>query len=247
MGEPWSQEYGQDCPSSTLAKIDGKFLSKQLTYVLQTARGAVMLQSIRYRVAYCVMTVGAAILPIVMASVLVGCGGSDPVAPAPVSVSSSVTATIGPNGGTVTGPGGVQVEIPQGALNTDTTIGITRNPSGAPAPFDAGNAPAGPIYEFTPHDIVFNTPNTIRIPVPAGAVASQIFMASLGGNWAATNATAVGGFAVIQRNSFSFSLTAGVCRIPAGSPPDPHPCVYPSGGASIDPTSSATLTQIAPG
>jgi len=206
-----------------------------------------MLQSIRNRVVCCVMTVGAAILPVVMAAALVGCGGNDPVVPAPVSGSSSVTATIGPNGGTVTGPGGVQVEIPAGALSANTIIGITRNPSGAPASLQVGNAPAGPIYEFTPHGIVFTTPVTIRIPVPPGAVASQVFMASLGGNWAATNATAVGGFAVIQRNSFSFSLTAGVCQIPAGSPPDPYPCVYPSGGASIDATSSATLTQIAPG
>lgn len=92
-----------------------------------------MVQSICNRVAHGVMTVGAAILSAAMAAVLVGCGESDPVAPAPVSVSSSVTATAGPDSGTVTGPDDVQVEIPQGALSTDTTIGITCNLSGAPS------------------------------------------------------------------------------------------------------------------
>ncbi len=41
--------------------------------------------------------------------------------PAPTS---SVTATIGTAGGTVTGPNGVQVVIPAGALDGNTTIGI---------------------------------------------------------------------------------------------------------------------------
>lgn len=195
-----------------------------------------------------VKTARVAILPLFMATIVAGCGKSDPVSVAPTSNSVSVTATINPAvGGTVTHPDGVQVVIPAGALSQATPISITSNPSGPPASLQVGNAPAGPIYEFTPHDIVFNTPVTIRIPLPPGAVASQVFMASLGGNWVATNATEVGGFAVIQRNSFSFSLTAQACVTPVGSPPDPYRCTYPSGGVAIDTTSSATLTQLAPG
>lgn len=85
---------------------------------------------------------------------LAGCGGSNTAAPPSASGSTAVTATIGPAGGTVTGPDGVQVVIPPGALSSDTTIGIARTSAGAPAPLQEGNAPAGPVYEFTPHDLV---------------------------------------------------------------------------------------------
>ena len=68
-----------------------------------------------------------------------------------------VTASIGPAGGTLLGPDGVEVEFPVGALIEETLVGIARSAAGAPsAPTD--NLSAGTIYEFTPHDIVFNKP-----------------------------------------------------------------------------------------
>ncbi|MEI6226574.1 MAG: hypothetical protein WCS72_17660, partial [Deltaproteobacteria bacterium] len=48
-----------------------------------------------------------------------GSGGGD--------AATSATAVIGPAGGTLTGPDGVQVVIPPGALNQATTIGIARS------------------------------------------------------------------------------------------------------------------------
>ena len=124
-------------------------------------------------------------------------------------------------------------------------LGIVRNPPvGAPAPLQEGNAPAGPVYEFTPHDLVFNVPVTIRMPVPANGVGLEVFMASLGADWQVNNATLVNGFAEWQRNSFSFSMAGLAC---APQPGDQYPCSYPSGGATVTATPSTAITQIAPG
>ncbi|MDP1948777.1 MAG: beta-propeller fold lactonase family protein [Nitrospirota bacterium] len=182
-----------------------------------------------------------------MLAMVAGCSSGDTAAPAPAtSAPSAVSSVISPAGGTVTGPDGVQVVIPAGALVADTTIGIARNPAGAPLPLQEGNAPAGPVYEFTPHDLVFNVPVTIRMPVPANGVGAEVFMASLGADWQVNNATLVNGFAEWQRNSFSFGMAGLACAIPVGST-DPYPCAYPSGGATVEATAGAAITQIAPG
>ncbi len=179
-----------------------------------------------------------------VAAIVTGCGGGgdDP----PPAAATSASAVIGPAGGTLTGPDGVQVVVPAGALSGNTTIGIARNATGAPAPLQEGNAPAGSIYEFTPHDVVFNIPVTIRIPVPANAASSEVFMASLGGDWMVNSATLNGAYAEWQRNSFSFGMAGLACFIPTGST-DLYPCAYPSGGATVTATPGAAITQIAPG
>jgi hypothetical protein len=63
----------------------------------------------------------------VLAAALAGCGGSDsggyvitPPAPPGTPPPSAVTAVVGPAGGTVTGPDGVQVIVPAGAFSTGT-------------------------------------------------------------------------------------------------------------------------------
>ncbi|NOT97118.1 MAG: hypothetical protein HOP00_12535 [Nitrospira sp.] len=179
---------------------------------------------------------------VMMLAMVAGCSSGNTAAPAPAtSAPSAVSSVIGQAGGTVTGPDGVQVVIPAGALSADTTIGIARNPAGAPLPLQEGNAPAGPVYEFTPHDLVFNVPVTIRMPVPANGVGAEVFMASLGADWQVNNATLVNGFAEWQRNSFSFGMAGLACAPQAG---DLYPCSYPSGGATV---TSAAITQIAPG
>jgi len=182
-----------------------------------------------------------------MLAMVAGCSSGDKAAPAPATSAPSaisISSVIGPAGGTVTHPDGVQVVIRPGALSADTTIGITSNPSGAPAPLQEGNAPASPIYEFTPHEIVFNTPVTIRWPVPVGAVSSEVFIASLGADWVVNNATPNGTFAEVQRNSFSFGMAGLACAPQAG---DQYPCAYPSGGATVAATPGTAITQIAPG
>jgi 6-phosphogluconolactonase (cycloisomerase 2 family)/alpha-tubulin suppressor-like RCC1 family protein len=184
------------------------------------------------------------ILVLFVAMALTACGGGGDDAPPPAS--SSASAVVGPAGGTVNGPDGVQVVVPAGALSTNTTIGIARGSAGAPAVLQEGNAPAGPIYEFTPHGVVFNTPVTIRIPVPANAASTEVFMASLGEDWQVNDATAVGGYAQWQRNSFSFGMLGEACAIPIGNT-DPYPCVYPKGYARASATPASAITQVALG
>ena len=48
-----------------------------------------------------------------------------------------VTGVIGPAGGSLVGPDGVEVHIPAGALAQPTTIGIARSPGGWPEPLIA--------------------------------------------------------------------------------------------------------------
>jgi hypothetical protein len=116
-----------------------------------------------------------------VAAALAACGGDDDApAEAPPTAVTAVTAVIGPQGGTVDGPDGVQVVVPPGALAQPTTIGIARASAGSPSALPADNPPAGAIYEFTPHDLVFNAPVTLRMPVPAGAAGAEVFMSSVG-------------------------------------------------------------------
>ena len=120
------------------------------------------------------------------------------------------TAKIGPMGGTLTATDGTQVVIPAGALDADTTISVKLSSAGSPAlPEDLT---PGPIYEFTPHDIVFNKPVILRVPVPAGVDDTVVLMASPGGEWQAHEATVTDGYAEWQRNSFSWGIVALECR-----------------------------------
>ncbi len=174
-----------------------------------------------------------------LAALLGACGGDDEAAvntdPAP-----AVSAVIGPQGGTVDGPDGVQVVIPAGALSQPTTIGIARSSAGAPTP-PAGNPPTAAIYEFTPHDLVFNAPVTLRMPVPNGTANADVLMASPGEDWQAVGATLDGNVASWQRNSFSWGLIS-FCSVPTGST-DPYPCVLPRGHAVANATPAAALAR----
>ena len=150
---------------------------------------------------------------------------------------------IGPQGGTVGGPDGVQVIVPPGALSQPTTIGIARNSAGAPAA-PTGNPAVGSAYEFTPHDLVFNKPVTLRMPVPAGAVGSELFMASPGADWEVVQAAVTGR---CRRMAAQQLLVRddGRCLRPSGAQPQsrPLPCVYPMGSASVSATPAAAITR----
>ncbi|MDO9435644.1 hypothetical protein [Hydrogenophaga sp.] len=163
-------------------------------------------------------------------------GSSTPEAPGSVSV------VIGPAGGTVTGPDGVQVLIPAGALRTNTTIGIARTRAGAPAP-DAMLATQGTVYEFTPHGIAFEVPVTVRYPL-AGLASPEVWMASADTAWSQIEAIIGGGFASVERNSFSWGYVVTACSIPANSPPNPDGCFSPRGGTTLAANPANALTRI---
>src|SRR5262245_57995706 len=112
----------------------------------------------------------AAVALLAMAALLSACGGSGEGTPA--AVPTEVSAVIGPAGGTVDGPDGARVVIPAGALSADTTITIARRSTGAPTVLPDGFTPNGATYEFTPHDILFKQPVTIRVPYTANPQAT---------------------------------------------------------------------------
>ena len=188
-----------------------------------------------------------------MALALTGCGG-DVKDGAGAASPASTTATVGVEGGTVNGPDGVQVVIPAGALSKPTVIGIARSAVGAPTtlPEDYPATAATPIYEFTPHDVVFNKPVTIRIATSSNAPNAQIFMASPGEEWQASDARISSDFAEWQRNSFSWGFFPFVCSpvniAPySSSNPDPYPCSIPSGYVSASATPTAAITKVTTG
>lgn len=128
----------------------------------------------------------------------------------------------------MTGPDGMQVVFPEGALDRPTEIGIARvsgASAGVPGRSDA--FPGGEfVYELTPHDVQFNLPVTLSTPVSAtlGATSTpQIFMASPGEGWSPKNATLSNGTATWERTSFSYAYP-GVCFVPTSMAGDPFWC-----------------------
>ena len=173
------------------------------------------------------------------AALLVSCGGGSGTAPVPAT---SASAVIGAAGGTLTGPDGVQVIIPPGALNADTTIGIARSSAGAPATPEAYPV-AGYMYELTPHGLTFNSLVTVRAPLPAGATTPQVFMASQGEGWKLLDAQVVNGMAEWTRNSFSNLYIGTACFIPTAMNGDPYWCAHERSFATIAATPAVAMVQ----
>lgn len=180
-------------------------------------------------------------LSLLMLAIMAGCNSGDSPTATPSSTASSVSMIIGPAGGTITHPSGVQVLIPAGALDADTTIGIARNSSGAPARLADGQ-PADPIYEFTPHDLIFNKPVRFFMPVPAGTTTAVPLIASFGQGWEALEAVVANGFAQWSRNTFSWASLNTPCASINSN--DPHPCAHSSGKAFVTATPSTAITQL---
>lgn len=180
-----------------------------------------LLNQLRLKVA---RLIGWAMVP-VSVMLLTACGGGSSPPPPPPPTEGS--ATIGAAGGTVSGPDGVQLVVPPGALDADVTIRIARSSAGAPAlPPELNTGPV--MYEMTPHDLRFAVPVQVRIPV-AGTIAADAaaFFAAPGGEWATLPADFADGVATIERTSLSWFLV-----IPSGGlvcsprPTDPYPCQY---------------------
>lgn len=180
----------------------------------------------------------ALLMPLLLAAC--GGGGGDGASEVPVE---RVTAVIGAAGGTVTGPDGVQVVIPAGALRSNTTIGIARSASGAPARDTLWPSPAA-VYEFTPHGVAFEIPVTIRMPVPAGATSPTAWMASGDTSWHESETTVAGGFASVRRNTFSWGMILPACSSNPNDPPNPDRCFSPRGHTSVaaNPGNALVLT-----
>lgn len=134
---------------------------------------------------------------------------------------ATAATTIGVAGGILDGPDGVRVEVPPGALATDTLIRITRSGAGAP-PLPAELPAGAPVYELTPHGLAFGAPVTISLPAPAG-IDPPAWMASPGEAWQPVFTALAAGRLAWQVRHFSWFTVPVDCLIPAGST-DPYPC-----------------------
>jgi len=172
----------------------------------------------------------------VLATLLVSCGsgGNDP--PAPVAEAS---ATIDATGGTVSGPDGIVVKIPAGALTEPTVIRIARTATGSPAAPPDDHTIGEKVYEITPHDLVFLYPATIEMPWTPGTTQQLPFKASPLDVWLPVDATIDGGTASWLTNSFSWFMV-GVC---APRTDDPYSCVAPSVRTSVVSSVAGAITQ----
>lgn len=169
------------------------------------------------------------------AAILMACSsGDDP--PAQVVEAS---ATIGAEGGTVTGPDGVVVKIPAGALTEPTVIRIARTAAGSPSAPPDGYTVGDKVYEITPHDLVFLYPVTIEMPWTAGANDQLPFKASPSDVWLPVGATIDGGTASWLANSFSWFMV-GVC---APRTDDPYSCVTPNVQPSVVSSIADAITK----
>lgn len=179
-------------------------------------------------------------------AILAGCGGGDDAPTTSPTAPTATSATIGAAGGTLDGPDGSRVVIPPGALAQDTLIGIARRDTGAPADGPDGYVRQGATYEFTPHDIAFARPVTMRIPAATASPADDqgVLRASPADDrgWEALGLAGANGVAEWESASFSwYAYWACAYSLPN---PDPYPCVGVTGFTSLTPTPANALTLI---
>jgi hypothetical protein len=133
-----------------------------------------------------------------------GCGGSSssPPPPPPPHTSATVPAATG---GTVALSGGAAVQIPAGALATDTTITIQQSTITAPT------STVGAVYDLGPSGTTFSQPVTVTIPVPAGTTDAAIWTKPAGtAHYTSLPTTVSGGVATAQATHFSVFLVGPV-------------------------------------
>lgn len=167
-------------------------------------------------------------------------GGDGGEAPAPASVTQS--ATIGPSGGTLTHPDGVQVVVPPGALAADTALAITSHPDDAP-PRDPLLPPGGTVYAFTPHGTRFELPVTIRFPLPPGATEPGVLMTDGELDWTQQPATFADGMASVQRLGFSWGYPYIGCESAPGQAISMDHCFSPRGNTQLTAAPAAALVE----
>jgi sugar lactone lactonase YvrE len=152
-------------------------------------------------------------------TILTACGGGDDAPPPPPTEGS---ATVGAAGGIVTGPDGVRLFLPPGAVETDATFRIARDGSDAP-PLPAGIDLASEVYAITPHRAAFGASASVELPVSSALAAGRptfLMKADPGGRWSVVS-TGLAGASTLRAGIDSLSyLAVGACQnnLPASSP-----------------------------
>jgi len=141
---------------------------------------------------------------------------------------NNVTGTmIGPEGGTVTGAGGVLLQIPAGALDHKVEIWI-ETATGSPAGFNL----AGGVYEFGPAGTVFAEPVEIKLPYDESSVQGpesgvRVWWAlSMDGDWAPLEGSA---------DTTQNTATGLATHFSFGAPGEPETCQPDCAGRECGP------------
>jgi alpha-tubulin suppressor-like RCC1 family protein len=157
--------------------------------------------------------------------ILSACGGgsdSPPPAPsAPAPAPAPASAVIGPAGGSLRSPDGVELIVPPGALTEQVTVRIARSSTGAP-PLPPGIRSDVPIYEITPHDLEFLQPVQVRVPLDGPAPElPAVLVASPTQQWMTNLSRIEGQTVIVERPRLSWYCVG--CFFPGGcSDPDPE-------------------------
>lgn len=103
------------------------------------------------------------------ATAFAACSSDDPAAES----TAPSTATIGPDGGTLSSPEGVTITVPAGALSEDVNLTITAAPD---APVGAGAERVGPGFLLGPEGQTFAVPVEVTLPHAASADTNVVVM-----------------------------------------------------------------------
>jgi hypothetical protein len=154
-------------------------------------------------------------------------GGGDASAATPAE--AGVSATIGALGGTLSGPGGVRVDVPAGAVDANQNFGIS---------VAAVTAPSGaltPIMHFEPAGTVFAHPVTVSFPLPDGTTSASVYWTPAGGH---------GGFDPIGGDIASGRIVAEVVHFSDGYVGPFSPTRAVTGSRVITRTTSSGVTNL---
>ncbi len=171
-------------------------------------------------------------LPALLASLtlalVAGCGGGDTAAPPAGPPAAPAAVVIGSAGGIVNGPDGVTLDVPAGALATDTSLQIVATDAAGSLPLPGGIAVDPRMYALLPHGTLFSVPVTLTLPRVAGEPddgRSLLKTNAAGSAWeqlvtvtsATTHSALITGFSVVGR----------MCG------PGPGPCGGPNPAAPV--------------
>ena len=129
-----------------------------------------------------------------------------PLEPIPPT-GQETSAVVGPAGGVLVN-GAVEVEIPPGALDTETEIRIIVSD----VPVSGGFTGYSPVYRFEPVGVTFSEPVTVRLPFDGDRRTASIFWTTRDWNsYAALPTNVDGGVAVTQTSYFSQAFVGTGC------------------------------------
>jgi hypothetical protein len=187
-----------------------------------------MLRGWMFGVAACAIGAGA---PLAFAS----CGGGTQQPSSGNDGGASVSADVGPSGGSVSACNG-SISIPAGALSTTTTITVSCDPTATVA----GYSLASPLYRFQPDGLTFAIPTTVTVSFEGQPAEPTLFWSRPDGSGYDAIASMVQGAVVVgQVSHFSTGFVAP-------RPPPDGGADGPSNGPSDAPTDAGSDADGAP-